>query len=75
MTRVPGKVLLEGETIKRDEEARATQLEGTGGDCNKTDNKTDALNIKAMKIWLMILQSHIKGLCTYGHGLKSCFCA
>ena len=75
MTRVPGKVLLEGETIKRDEEARATQLEGIGGDCNKTDNKTDALNIKAMQIWLMILQRHIKALCTYGHGLKSCFCA
>lgn len=75
MTRAPRKELLEGETIKRNEEARAIQLEGTGGDCSKTDNKTDALNIKAMKIWLMILQSHIKALCTYGHGLKSCFCA
>jgi len=62
MTRVPGKVLLEGETIKRDEEARATQLEGIGGDCNKTDNKTDALNIKAMQIWLMILKSHKSSL-------------
>lgn len=72
MTRAPGKVLPEGETIKRNEEATATQLEGSGGDCNKADNKTDALNIKAMKIWL---QSHIKSLCTYGHGLKSCFCA
>ena len=75
MTRGPGKELLEGETIISNEEARAIQLEGTGGDCSKTDNKTDALNIKAMKIWLMILQSHIKALCTYGHGLKSCFCA
>ena len=74
MIRVPRKVLPEGETIKRDEEARAIELEGIEGDCNKTDNKTDAVNINAMKIWLMILQSHIRAFCTYRHGLKSCFC-
>lgn len=49
------------------------ELDGIWGDCNKTDNKTDAINIKeARKMWLMILRIHIRVFCIYGHELKNC---
>lgn len=70
MIRVPRKVLPEGGTTKREKEARTLETEGIQGHCNKTD----AINIKALKIWVMILRSHIRAFCTYGHGPKSWFC-
>lgn len=33
----------------------AIELEGIHGDYNQTDNETDVINIKEMKLWLMAL--------------------
>lgn len=73
MKRVPQKVLPEEETIKGDKKCdhRARSIQE---DCSKTDNKTDAVNIKErMNMWLTILRSHIRAFCIYGHGLQSWF--